>query len=235
MTMKKFKNYRFFAGLLIGVLTLYGVNTTPVQGDSTKDVVVVNTNANPVPVSGTVTGTVTGSVSITGTPTVNLATSPVLVRDVDNPGRHAFQAEPDFCTSAETTCFVFFTVPANQLLVIETVSIQSQVPPGQHVTASLTITSNTSASYRLPMELQGTFPSGTLITPADILSGLLPVRLYAKPGSTVNVGALRNSSTGSFLIQASFSGGLSRFLLNLAECGGSASYSPFTAARGIPT
>ena len=35
------------------------------------------------------------------------------------------------------------------------------------------------------------------------------------------------------LLLVAWPGGLSRSLLNLAECGGSPSYLPFTAARGI--
>jgi len=72
--MKNFKKYLNSFGLttiLIGLLVLSSDRQVLGQGNEpagpTKPVVVVNTPANPVPV----TGTITGGVNITNTPTVN--------------------------------------------------------------------------------------------------------------------------------------------------------------------
>jgi hypothetical protein len=76
-----------------------------------QNVKVVNTESEPVPVTGTV------SVS-------NLGGTPLPVRDVDNPARQPFQAsiiEPPLGTPNP----VFFTVPAGKRLVIEYVSAEA--------------------------------------------------------------------------------------------------------------
>ncbi len=63
MTMRQIrKGCLVSAALLLALLSMYGPHATPVSGDPTKDVVVTNTSANPVPVTGTVSGTISGSV-----------------------------------------------------------------------------------------------------------------------------------------------------------------------------
>ena len=66
--------------LLMTLLVLYGTPATPVRGEATKDVVVTNTSANPVPVTGTVSGTVSGTVNAqqSGPWAVGLVGSPVV-------------------------------------------------------------------------------------------------------------------------------------------------------------
>jgi len=64
---------------LLAFLLVIAMHTSQPSRASTTGaptVTVVNTGANPVPVTGTVTGTVTGSVSVTNTPSVNVANTP---------------------------------------------------------------------------------------------------------------------------------------------------------------
>lgn len=70
--MRKFIHDYFGAATLVLVGVMGAVAQTSDPAGPTKPVVVVNTSANPVPVTGTVTGTVTGSVSITNAPTVKI-------------------------------------------------------------------------------------------------------------------------------------------------------------------
>jgi len=115
-----------------GGLNVNVVNTPlPIQGTVTGTVTVSGTSSvnvvnTPLPVQGTVTG----SVSIT-----NPATNPVLVRDVDNPARHAFQQEVDVTFNAgETFVNPTIDVPAGKRLVVEYVSITACLPAGQKLT-----------------------------------------------------------------------------------------------------
>ena len=64
---------------LIGLLLAIVMHTSkPLQASTSGAplVTVVNTSANPVPVKGSVTGTITGSVSISNTPSINIANTP---------------------------------------------------------------------------------------------------------------------------------------------------------------
>src|SRR5262245_51189995 len=77
MTMKQIrKGCLASAAVLIALFSVYGPHATPVSGDPTKDVVVTNTSANPVPVTGNVSGTVSGTVQAaqSGTWTVRTPT-----------------------------------------------------------------------------------------------------------------------------------------------------------------
>lgn len=133
-------------GILAAVLAY--IPSRPVaQAAGSAPVVVTNTTAQPVPVAQSGTW----NVGITGTPTVglangstvginNTATTPVLVRDVDNAARHAIQSTlslivPDVSDSASGTVF---TVPTGERLVIESVSIEADAPSGQKVRARIT-------------------------------------------------------------------------------------------------
>src|SRR5215470_1973668 len=67
---------------------------------------------------------------------VTVTNTPLPVTDVDKPVRHVFQqgaSQTD--TTGGANLLLGFSVPSNKLLVIETISIQADVPVGQTVTA----------------------------------------------------------------------------------------------------
>lgn len=148
---------------------------------------------------------VTGSVGVT-----NSASSPVLVRDVDNPGRHPFQAVNGCHMSSgiDDICAFTFSVPSTNLLVIETVSARVELPIGQKAVVRITTTQGgVGVDHFLTVDPQGTF--GT----SDRLGVTHSVRLYADPGTTVRVRAARPSSTGG---DADVTGAISGYLV---DCG----------------
>ena len=139
---------------------------------------------------------VTGTVGLSG----NSAAAPLLVRDVDNPARHPYHDSSGSQCVEVTTCFVSFVVPANKLLVIESVAVESDVPTGQKVEVHI------DSSFGLPVDFQGTFTS------FDTYLGAFSGRLYKNPGATINVRADRNSTTSFFNLGADISG-------YLVDCG----------------
>lgn len=90
------------------------------------DVRVINTSAEPVPV--------TGNVHVTNTPTVAISPSTVLAtRSVDEPARSAFQLSrtimiPPGSPFIETE---MTPIPVGKRLVVELVSIEAELPIGQ--------------------------------------------------------------------------------------------------------
>lgn len=186
-------------GILAAVLA--SISSRPVAATNTSPVLVTNTTAQAVPVSQTGTW----NVGITGTPTVrlangstvginNTATSPVLVRDVDNAARHAIQSTlsplslfvSDFSTSASGTVF---TVPAGERLVIESVSIEVDAPSGQKVRARITASLSGDVFWFPPLTLQGSFPvpipGATTTVVQDVWVAHLPARIYASAGAPI--------------------------------------------------
>ena len=102
-----FAGLSLLAGIFAAVTPLTGQSQTDTVGPA-RPVLVVNSQSEPVPVTGTV------SVS-------NLGGAPLPVRDVDNPARQPFQANIiDIPIGLPNP--VFFTVPAGKRLVIEYVS-----------------------------------------------------------------------------------------------------------------
>ncbi len=163
------------------------------------DVHVVNT---PLPVTGTV--------GISGTPTVNLgagntvgingtvkvgnsASSPVLVRDVDDAARSAFHASADVGipdTRSEGLATIT-TVPAGKRLVIEYVSILAQAPTGQKLFAQITVfVDSVGQNHFITLTPQGAFSS------TDVFTAAQPTRLYADAGTNVTASLFRNATTG---------------------------------------
>ena len=96
-------------------------------------VTVVNTTANPVPVTGTVTVGGTASVTISD----NSATNPLHVRDVDNAPRTAFaQTKKLTFNGPDRVILGNFDVPAGKRLVIESFSAFGKLPSGNELVAS---------------------------------------------------------------------------------------------------
>jgi hypothetical protein len=192
--MKKFAKIlalAFAFGALAIVLSLVVESRASAQGPPNGvGVVVLNT---PLPVTGTV--------SVGG----NSAAAPLLVRDVDTLARQPFDSS-NFNTCGGDTCSVVFTVPAQKLLVIETVTANLQLPPGQRATVGVHASAGGGLNAALPMEFQGTFTSGQIVVPGDDYSAAASLRFYANPGTTVRIGAFRNSTTGTFVLGAAIVG-----------------------------
>lgn len=106
---------------------------------------VVNTAANPVPITGRVDASDsnvnianTPNVNLANAPTVNLASgttigltgndasNPIIQRDVDNPARHPFVAGCSTVTQYDSQSSCVFAAPAGHRLVIEQVSADAR-------------------------------------------------------------------------------------------------------------
>jgi len=152
--MKKLKHYLTASiGLILFVSVI--ALSLPQTGHSNvaidKDVRVINTPAEPIPVvaQGTTNVAVSNtptvnakqsgawSVGITGTPTVqvgNSGTNPVLTRDVDRPTAQPFQQEVMVTVNdGESGQNGFITVPAGKLFVVEHVSALGSAPADQTI------------------------------------------------------------------------------------------------------
>ncbi len=144
----------------------------------------------------------------------NPASSPVLVREVDNPGRHAFQRSLscDDAPGAPAECFTFFTVPASQLLVIETVTAKARVIAGEKLILRVhtTVGPETGRFHYIKLVLHGTDGFGS-----SVFIAAESVRLYADPSSAVSV-TLQNVDFGGGSIVR-----LDDFVLSgyLVDCG----------------
>jgi hypothetical protein len=178
-------------GALAVVLTLVTNRRASAQGPPNG----LNVNVVNTPLE------VTGNISLSG----NSVATPLLIRDVDNLARRPFD-DSNFSTCTGQTCNVTFAVPPGKLLVIETVTANLQLPPGQRATVGVFASASGGLNSDLPVEFQGTFTSGQLVVPGDDYSAAAPLRFYANPGTTVRVGALRNGSTGSFVLGAAIVG-----------------------------
>jgi hypothetical protein len=222
------------------LLPFVGFSSNSVGGSAptnqTQNVLVVNTEQQPVPVSGTatVTGTVqaeqsgTWNVGINGTPTVGLAngssvgvsgtvgidsqsntvkidgTSPIPVRDVDNPARNVFvysnsSSMPDGIHNAAYS----FSVPDNKRLVIEQLSGSVDVSPTADQKVVVGVNGQVGGTY---MEY---FILGQDAGTAGIFEQYLAssqMRTYAEPGNPVTVFATRNNATGGAIVNVFLSG-----------------------------
>jgi hypothetical protein len=159
-------------------------------------------------VSGTVnvgnlptTQGVSGTVNVGNFPDVQpvslsiASSSPLPIRDVDNPAHHA-KVTYSSCKVAEfsltSSCSTSFTVPSGSAMVIETVSINVGDQPGEKSTALINFSTD-GATGHLYIPLTYIFTSSGV----DYYSATLPVRVYADPGTTVTlVGALDGSTAG---------------------------------------
>ena len=205
MAQLRFSNYLVVAGVVLVVaLSLSFTYVSPVGGAESKEVTVINT---PLPVQGTVNvgnfpavNAVTGSVSITGTPNVsvvNAPSSPVPVRNADDPDRNGFQAT---CLSSTTNFCTLTTVPAGKVLVIQGATIEVHNKPGKTMVATLTtILNNVFVNQRLGMQNIG--PCHTCgfspdFTP-ELYTAVLTFTVRADPGTNVFVTFQSNDAEAS--------------------------------------
>lgn len=215
-TMNKIKHYISASlGLILFVSVVAlsipqtGHSSATAAAPPDKDVRVINTETEAVPVRGTVRARQQGdwTVGIVGTPTVevgNTEAAPVLTRDVDRPTAQPFKAEvvlnvPDG-NGGENA---FVTIPAGKILVIEHVSAWGSVPPSEQM-EQFSILARTLPDLTLrPHYLQDSkrdFPTVSVHTISET------VRIYAE--GTVGVRAGRRTSTGSVTFRYTISGHL---------------------------
>jgi hypothetical protein len=148
--------------LCVSALLLVFTSATQTQAQQTKDVNVVNTptvNVSNLPaVTGSVSVTNTPSVNVANTPNVNVTslpavqlssttplnvkndpTTPLIIRDADNPARNFFQQHFSFVVQDGTFggTVNLGSVPANSTLVIEHINMTVRLPGQQSVTATI--------------------------------------------------------------------------------------------------
>jgi len=145
------------------------------------------------------------AVTVSGTPhvkIVNSTASSVLVQGVQNLVGAPFQASGACSMTAVVgACEVNFTVPANKLLVVETVSMDINVQPGQKADALMVVE-------------RGGKPARVFMLPQlqlsanrfDFFTVLKTVRVYADPGTTVSIIGQRSSGVGTAGTEAATSG-----------------------------
>ncbi len=188
--------------------------------DAGINVNVVNSPANPVPVTGSVsvtgavTGTVTGTVGLAPGASVlidNTVGDPVRVRNV-NDAIQPIQARSSCLVNALGCLPTIYTVPAGKRLVIEYASMNVCVLPGQSATLSIATTVGGQSVFHY---LNGTPPAAGPGTASIGCNSGLPssevatgqqVKIYADPGTFVVLTGSRNSTVGSANFQFSISG-----------------------------
>ena len=119
-------------------------------------------------------------------------TSPIPVRDGDNPARQPFQKETDlYVTDGNEGASDFFNVPANKRLVIEFVSSDSDVPNGQFPRIVLATSVGGLYDYHFIVATRLGAVGGS-----DEFFASQPTTIYADPGTNVIVGFTRNAFSG---------------------------------------
>jgi len=145
------------------------------------DVTVVNTAANPVPVTGAVTVNGTSSVTLSN----NTETTPLFVQSVGQPVQTPFQARLTFGNP--------LTVASDQRLTIEFVtancSLDNTLLTSTEFDLHTTVGGNEMGHHFSP-KFSRNFTSGginrTFFTSTDM------TRIYADPGTTVAFGQIQN-------------------------------------------
>lgn len=152
------------------------------QEPPTLNVNVVNPPTAPVPIRGTV------SVD-------NLGNSPLSVREIDKPALQSVYTNAG-CTTDTAYCEKeMFVVPLDKHLVIEFVSVNGIVQLDRFVSMEVLIVDGSIVTaHRLPfvtaVNVLGEHPYG-------IVRDGQSLRLYAKPGARVRIGAFRNGDVSS--------------------------------------
>ena len=151
-------------------------------GPPAKDVVVVNTPANPVPVRS-----VDKDVVVT-----NTAANPALVRNVDEGSRQPFQRPFALQLAAtEDSGEATYAVPAGKRWVIEYASMRASLFPDQTVFVNIVTTvAGQDAFHPVLVADQGMY--GAL----HLQGAAQQMRVYADPGTTVRVQFAREPSGG---------------------------------------
>ncbi len=151
----------------------------------------------------TLSSCATSPVTVTNTPLPVTVTGPVSTKDVDNPARHAVQVTTDvnvFSPNLSATVNSFVNVPSGKRLVIEYVSgrcFLGTLNQQLIVEVGSTLGAGPEARYTLAETRQETL---------NVLGG--PVRIYADPGTAVNLYFSRDTGAGDASCRVSLSGHL---------------------------
>ena len=189
-----------FAILVVALLLASAPAGQAVPSD--KDVHVINATFDPVPTAAQGTTTVAGNVSISNTPTVNLASGTTVNVAASSPIPVSFTTQLDpFQNAASTTesgtnvsTLNVATVPAGKRLVIEFVSMTGQVPPGQHVEIMELTTSNGLGGISHAFVIH---PQPDAVIGDALFRANQSLRLYANAGTQVTALFRRSSTAGS--------------------------------------
>lgn len=174
------------AGLSILVLALIVASPSWVSAvPSDKDVRVINSTLEPVPIVGTVT--------------------------VSNANANTLQPFQASVNSTQTTpsnvsTATLATVPAGKRLVIEFVTMTAQVPQGQHAEI-MEITTSTDPVGGVSHQLL-IVPQPDAVIGDALFRSSQEVKLYANAGTQVQVLWRRNSNLGTATFSATLSGHL---------------------------
>lgn len=197
-------------GLVTAVLGLLTSKPTTAQlPPAPLPVVSVKVTNTPLPVQGTVNANVTNTVPVSGTVAVNSlpaislnnnTTSPLFVRDVDNPARQPVLGACDLIQVSGPTfqsCDVhfatdvpafsgFITIPAGYRLVIEYVSGEVDLPTGTAIPSAFGVRSSLGTAPAFSYEDVEFDPrfNGTSFG-QDVYKIAQQTRIYEDPGANV--------------------------------------------------
>jgi hypothetical protein len=134
--------------------------------------------------------------------TVIVGNTPLPVTDVFTRNIYQETLSDQILSGENFGVVTFSTVPPEQILVIETVSIQIDIPIGQKAAAGQLFgdVSATTAHF-FP-----TFEVGSPNSGEARFAGLQNLRLYADPGASPSISSFRDSGTGSGRMTATISG-----------------------------
>ena len=127
------------------------------------------------------------NVNVVNTPNVTVANppaNPVAVRGADNPAFQPFHAlRVGFLNTGQAgLTFDLVAVPAGKRAVIETVTVNNQLPSGQKPQIMIiTTTGGTSVNHWVTLTPQEPEPSSS----DDAFSATLSMRLYADPATSI--------------------------------------------------
>jgi hypothetical protein len=152
----------------------------------------------------------TQKVNVVNTPNVTVAnpsTNAVAVRGVDNPAFQPFHAlRVEFLNTGQAGKFVdLVAVPAGKRAVIETVTVETQLPSGQKPQIMIITTSGgTSVNHWVTLTPQPPEPAGG----KDSFSATLSMRLYADPMTSIQffLGRVAAGYTGDNGAEVTISG-----------------------------
>ena len=181
--------------VVFSLALVFCVNQRPAfAADKPERVTVVNTPANPVPITGSTTVSGNVNATITGTPNVNVANQPV---DVDK-ARHPVYLNGGTVSTITQADFDIVTVPAGKRLIVEHIACDAGVPTANDEKV------RTNIAVVLPsVGLVTVFP--LVMAPQGAFSGQdhfvvsQQVHWYFEPGTTIEGNMIRNSSTGNFV------------------------------------
>lgn len=171
----------------LAIMCLGGLHAAQPKTDT---VTVINTTANPVPV--TVQNPETGTLS---------------VKNADNPAFQPYQVQESVGVTSPNGYYktASFDVPAGKRLVIELVTIKAAVDPGERITEArveVTKAGGGVLSHHLTPTALGVSPGG-----GETFAVTQPLRLYCEAGTgALKIQTERTSTSGAYLTLFSVSG-----------------------------